>query len=177
MSALTLNAEQQAAVVYGDGPLVVFAGAGSGKTRVITQRVAHLIEKRNVPPWRVLAVTFTNKAAREMRARLEQLIPGQASSLWVGTFHAVCARLLRAHHEQIGLRRDFVIYDDSDQRSLIARVMRALEIDDRVYAPKQMAFQINAAKQEGTGSAGLALRTPPARSPLAWPRSSKRETR
>jgi DNA helicase-2/ATP-dependent DNA helicase PcrA len=160
VSALTLNAEQQAAVVYGDGPLVVFAGAGSGKTRVITQRVAHLIEKRNVPPWRVLAVTFTNKAAREMRARLEQLIPGQASSLWVGTFHAVCARLLRAHHEQIGLRRDFVIYDDSDQRSLIARVMRALEIDDRVYAPKQMAFQINAAKQEGIGPAEFEARDP-----------------
>src|SRR4051812_21064842 len=88
-----------------------------------------------------------------MRERLEHLIPGKASSLWVGTFHAVCARLLRAHHEQIGLRRDFVIYDDADQRSLLARGMRALELDDRVYAPKQMAFYINAAKQEGIGPA------------------------
>jgi DNA helicase-2/ATP-dependent DNA helicase PcrA len=158
VSALSLNAEQQAAVVYGDGPLVVFAGAGSGKTRVITQRVAHLIEHRNVPPWRVLAVTFTNKAAREMRERLEHLIPGQASRLWVGTFHAVCARLLRAHHEQIGLRRDFVIYDDADQRSLITRVMRALELDERVYAPKQMAYHINAAKQEGIGPAEFEAR-------------------
>jgi DNA helicase-2/ATP-dependent DNA helicase PcrA len=159
-SALSLNAEQQAAVVYGDGPLVVFAGAGSGKTRVITHRVAHLIEKRTVPPWRVLAVTFTNKAAREMRERLEHLIPGQASSLWVGTFHAVCARLLRAHHEAIGLRRDFVIYDDSDQRSLIARVMRDLSLDDRVYTPKQMAFYINAAKQEGIGPGEFEAKDP-----------------
>jgi DNA helicase-2/ATP-dependent DNA helicase PcrA len=147
-SVLSLNPEQQAAVVHGDGPLVVFAGAGSGKTRVITQRVAHLIEQRLVPPWRVLAVTFTNKAAREMRARLEQLIPGQASSLWVGTFHAVCARLLRAHAQALGLRRDFVIYDDADQRSMIARVMRDLSLDERVYPPKQLAFHINTAKQE-----------------------------
>jgi DNA helicase II / ATP-dependent DNA helicase PcrA len=158
VSALSLNAEQQEAVVYGDGPLVVFAGAGSGKTRVITQRVAHLIEQRNVPPWRVLAVTFTNKAAREMRERLESLIPGRASSLWVGTFHAVCARLLRAHHEQIGLRRDFVIYDDADQRALIARVMRALNLDERVYAPKQMAYYINTAKQDAISPAEFEAR-------------------
>ncbi|HKP61402.1 MAG TPA: UvrD-helicase domain-containing protein [Polyangiales bacterium] len=143
-----MNPEQQAAVVHGDGPLVVFAGAGSGKTRVITQRVAHLIEQRLVPPWRVLAVTFTNKAAREMRERLEHLIPGQASSLWVGTFHAVCARLLRAHAQAIGLRRDFVIYDDGDQRSMIARVMRDLSLDERTYPPKQLAYHINTAKQE-----------------------------
>ena len=147
-------------MVHGDGPLVVFAGAGSGKTRVITQRVAHLIEQRLVPPWRVLAVTFTNKAAREMRERLDQLIPGQASSLWVGTFHAVCARLLRAHAQQIGLRRDFVIYDDADQRSMITRVMRDLNLDERTYPPKQLAYHINTAKQEAKRPEDLEARDP-----------------
>jgi DNA helicase-2/ATP-dependent DNA helicase PcrA len=146
-----LNSEQLQAVVHAQGPLVVFAGAGSGKTRVITHRVAELIERQNVPPWRILAVTFTNKAARELRERLDKLVPGRAKYLWVGTFHAVCARLLRAHAEALGIRRDFVIYDDSDQRAMIARVMRGLSLDDRQYPPKLIAWAINGAKQEGTG--------------------------
>ena len=137
------------AVEHGSGPLVVFAGAGSGKTRVITRRVAHLIEAQRVPPYRILAVTFTNKAARELRERLEQLAPGQAGSLWVGTFHAVCARLLRAYATQIGIRKDFVIYDDSDQKSMLTRVINGMDLDDRVFPPKQVAYRINAAKQEG----------------------------
>ncbi|MEY4582521.1 MAG: hypothetical protein RL701_7224 [Pseudomonadota bacterium] len=145
----SLNPEQLAAVTHVGGPLVVFAGAGSGKTRVITHRVAHLIEEHKVPPYRILAVTFTNKAARELRERLEKLAPGQAKSLWVGTFHAICARLLRAHAAQIGLRKDFVIYDDSDQKAMLARVIEALKLDDRMFAPKQVGYQINAAKQEG----------------------------
>jgi DNA helicase-2/ATP-dependent DNA helicase PcrA len=144
-----LNPEQRAAVVHAHGPLVVFAGAGSGKTRVITQRVAHLIEAHDVPPWRILAVTFTNKAARELRERLDKLVPGRASSLWVGTFHAVCARLLRAHADACGVRKDFVIYDDADQKSMITRVMRGLEMDEKRYPPKQIAWRINTAKQEG----------------------------
>jgi DNA helicase-2/ATP-dependent DNA helicase PcrA len=147
--ALGLNPEQMAAVEHVGGPLVVFAGAGSGKTRVITQRVANLIENRGVPPYRILAVTFTNKAARELRERLEKLVPGQAKSLWVGTFHAVCARLLRAHSAQIGLRKDFVIYDDGDQKAMVTRVLRDLSLDERQFAPKQVAARINAAKQEG----------------------------
>jgi DNA helicase-2/ATP-dependent DNA helicase PcrA len=142
------------------GPLVVFAGAGSGKTRVITHRVAHLVDFRSVPPWRILAVTFTNKAAREMRERLEKLIPGQARSLWVGTFHAVCARLLRAHAAQIGIRKDFVIYDDADQKSMLTRVLRGLELDERTFAPKQVAFHINAAKQEGRSPEEFEARDP-----------------
>src|SRR5688572_11012030 len=106
-----LNAPQAAAVTHGEGPLLVFAGAGSGKTRVITYRVAHLVETMHVPPRRILAVTFTNKAAGEMRERLERLLgPGVAGEAWVGTFHSTCARLLRRYHEAAGLPRDFVIY-------------------------------------------------------------------
>ncbi len=145
-----LNDRQQQAVVHGDGPLVVFAGAGSGKTRVITQRVAHLVA-RGVPPWRILAVTFTNKAAAEMRERLEKLMPGRARDLWVGTFHATCARLLRRHAEQVGLRKDFVIYDDSDQRAMLTRIVRDEGLDDRRYPPRQLAALINRAKNEAIG--------------------------
>jgi DNA helicase-2/ATP-dependent DNA helicase PcrA len=155
-----LNPEQLAAVTHTGGPLVVFAGAGSGKTRVITHRVAHLIEQQQVHPWRILAVTFTNKAARELRERLEKLAPGQARSLWVGTFHAVCARLLRAHAEQIGLRKDFVIYDDADQKSMLTRVIRGLELDERTFPPKLVAYHINAAKQEGKAPNDIELREP-----------------
>jgi DNA helicase II / ATP-dependent DNA helicase PcrA len=147
-----------AAVEQAGAPLVVFAGAGSGKTRVITHRVAHLIEARGVLPWRILAVTFTNKAARELRERLEKLVPGQSRSLWVGTFHAVCARLLRAHAEQIGMKKDFVIYDDADQKSMLTRVVRGMELDERVYAPKLVAHHINAAKQEGQSPADFEAR-------------------
>jgi DNA helicase-2/ATP-dependent DNA helicase PcrA len=142
-----------AAVEHVGAPLVVFAGAGSGKTRVITHRVAHLIEARGVLPWRILAVTFTNKAARELRERLEKLVPGQSRSLWVGTFHAVCARLLRAHAAEVGIKKDFVIYDDADQKSMLTRVVRGMELDERVFAPKLVAHRINAAKQEGQSPA------------------------
>ena len=143
-----LNEPQQEAVVHGGGPLVVFAGAGSGKTRVITHRVAWLVSEQDVKPWRILAVTFTNKAAGEMRERLRELLPEGAQDLWVGTFHATCARLLRRYHEEVGIRRDFTIYDDSDQKALVTRVLRDLGLDERRYAPRQVAGQINRAKQE-----------------------------
>src|SRR5438132_1967078 len=106
-----LNAPQAEAVAHVAGPLLVFAGAGSGKTRVITYRIANLVATHHVPPYRILAVTFTNKAAGEMRDRLERLLGHElARDLWVGTFHSVCARLIRRHHAAIGLTRDFVIY-------------------------------------------------------------------
>ncbi|HEU4535662.1 MAG TPA: UvrD-helicase domain-containing protein, partial [Polyangiaceae bacterium] len=139
-------------MAHGEGPLLVFAGAGSGKTRVITYRVAHLIEKMRVPPRRILAVTFTNKAAGEMRERLELLIgPGSAGEAWVGTFHATCARLLRRYHDGAGLPRDFVIYDDGDQRSVVARVLKELGYDDRRYPPRMLLSRIMKEKQEGRG--------------------------
>ncbi len=144
----SLNSPQREAVLHEGGPLVVFAGAGSGKTRVITYRIARLITECGVPPWRILSVTFTNKAAAEMRDRLAALVPGQAQDLWMGTFHSTCARLLRRHADDVGISKNFVIYDDSDQKALIKRILRDKGIDDRRYNPKQVAGRINRAKQE-----------------------------
>ncbi len=147
----SLNSPQREAVVHEGGPLVVFAGAGSGKTRVITYRVAHLIAEHGVRPWRILAVTFTNKAAGEMRERLLGLLGEQGSEVRVGTFHATCARLLRRHGESLGLSKDFTIYDDQDQLALVKRVLRDLGLDEKRYQPKAMAGRINRAKQEMQG--------------------------
>ncbi len=143
-----LNAPQREAVLHGDGPLVVFAGAGSGKTRVITRRVAHLIGERGVAPWKILAVTFTNKAAGEMRQRLQALVPGDARGLVVGTFHSTCARFLRHYAHRIDLKRDFTIYDDSDQKALLKRVMGDLDVDPKRFPPRQLSASIQRAKQE-----------------------------
>lgn len=143
-----LNGPQREAVEYGDGPLVVFAGAGSGKTRVITHRVAHLVRRGGLEPWRVLAVTFTNRAAQEMRERAEHLMGDHARALWLGTFHATCARLLRAHAGEVGIAKDFAIYDDADQKALVTRVVRDMELDERRFVPKVLAAKINQAKQE-----------------------------
>ena len=147
----TLNDPQREAVLHAHGPLVVFAGAGSGKTRVITHRVAHLISEHHVPAYRILAVTFTNKAAGEMRERLAHLLGHSAQDLWVGTFHAICARLLRKYHAEIGIKRDFVIYDDSDQKAMLSRIVGELELDEKRYDPKKVAGAINRAKQEVQG--------------------------
>src|SRR5262249_35847927 len=125
-----LNPVQREAVGYGDGPLLLFAAAGSGKTRVLTHPVAYLIAPRGVsPPRHILAVTFTNKAAQEMKDRIERLVGENAGRhLWVGTFHATCARLLREYGEKIGLDRDFVVYDDGDQVTLVRECLRQLNI-------------------------------------------------
>jgi DNA helicase-2/ATP-dependent DNA helicase PcrA len=130
---------------------VVFAGAGSGKTRVITFRVAHLISVHGVAPWRILAVTFTNKAAGEMRERLWRLLGETGTAVQAGTFHATCARLLRSHGHRLGLSKDFTIYDDQDQLALVKRVLRDLGLDEKRYEPKTMAAHINRAKQEVQG--------------------------
>lgn len=149
-----LNEPQRQAVAHKDGPLMVFAGAGSGKTRVITFRIANLLALHRVPPYRILAVTFTNKAASEMRSRLERLVGAEVTrDLWVGTFHSTCARLLRRHHEAVGLARDFLIYDDADQRALMARVLKALDIDDKRFPPKALLGTIHSYKQQGIGPA------------------------
>src|SRR5215212_4521996 len=115
-----LNEPQLEAVSHLDGPLLIFAGAGSGKTRVIVYRIANLVAIHRVPPYRILAVTFTNKAAGEMKSRLGRLVGAEVTrDLWVGTFHATCARLLRRYGKAAGLERDFLIYDDSDQRAVV----------------------------------------------------------
>src|SRR5689334_15136549 len=126
----TLNPEQREAVLHIGGPLLILAGAGSGKTRVITSRIAYLVGVGHALPHEVLAVTFTNKAAEEMRARVEALVGSDCGRMWVSTFHSLCARLLRREAPAIGLSRDFVIYDSSDQLSVVTQGLNALRIDD-----------------------------------------------
>ncbi len=147
-----LNDAQRKAVLHERGPLLVFAGAGSGKTRVITYRIGNLLAEQGVPPYRILAVTFTNKAAGELRARLAS-IAGESMTrdLWAGTFHSVCARLLRRYHAEVGLEKDFVIYDDSDQKALMTRALRDLNLSDRVYPPKLVLSLVQRQKREGIG--------------------------
>ncbi|MBJ6760915.1 UvrD-helicase domain-containing protein [Myxococcaceae bacterium JPH2] len=140
-----LNPPQSEAVLHGDGPLLVLSGAGSGKTRVITRRVAHLVKVRRVFPWRILAVTFTNKAAREMRERLSQLLGPQANELVVSTFHSAAAMILRREAESVGLTRSFVIYDDGDQLTLVKRAMRESRVDP-VMQPREILHRIDQEK-------------------------------
>ncbi len=154
----TLNAPQREAVLHERGPLVVFAGAGSGKTRVITHRIARLVAEVGVPAYRIMAVTFTNKAAAEMRERLDHLVPGGgARELVVGTFHATCARLLRRNADLAGVAKDFVVYDDSDQKQMITRVLRDLKYDEKRFPPRMIASIINGAKNEMRGPEDVEL--------------------
>ena len=150
-----LNTPQAEAVAHVNGPLLVFAGAGSGKTRVITYRIVNLVAEHRVAPYRILAVTFTNKAAGEMRERLSRILgPGGesiAKDLWVGTFHATCAKLLRRFGGSIGLPRDFVIYDTQDQRAVVSRVLKELDYDEKRYPPRTVLGRIHKEKQEGRG--------------------------
>ena len=154
-----LNEPQTDAAFHVNGPLLVFAGAGSGKTRVITYRIANLVARERVPPWRILAVTFTNKAAGEMRSRLERpdLLGPVARDLWVGTFHAQCAKWLRMFPEAIDRTRSFVIYDSTDQKAVVTRVLRDMQLDDRRYTPKAVLGRIHKEKQEGRGPEDMHL--------------------
>jgi DNA helicase II / ATP-dependent DNA helicase PcrA len=147
---LELNRPQAEAVAHTEGPLLVFAGAGSGKTRVITYRIANLIATHQIAPYRILAVTFTNKAAGEMKKRVAEMLgEAIARDLWVGTFHSICAKLLRRNGAPIGLSPNFVIYDSADQKAVVTRALRGLELDDRRYPPKAMLSRIGSEKQEG----------------------------
>ena len=144
----SLNPEQRRAVVQIDGPLLILAGAGSGKTRVISYRAAYLIGSGHAKPHEVLAVTFTNKAAQEMRERVERLLTADCSRLWISTFHAFCARMLRREGPAIGLSRDFVIYDATDQLTVVRRALRDLEIDDKLLPARQALSLISQAKNQ-----------------------------
>lgn len=151
-----LNAPQTEAAAHTEGPLLVFAGAGSGKTRVITFRIANLLSQHRVPPYRILAVTFTNKAAGELKARLEQLAGADVTrDLWAGTFHSVCARLLRRYHAEAGLGPKFVIYDESDQKAVVTRLLKERGLDDRRMPPRWVLSKIHAQKREGRGPGDL----------------------
>jgi DNA helicase-2/ATP-dependent DNA helicase PcrA len=143
-----LNPAQVEAVTYGDGPLLVLAGAGSGKTRVLTSRAAYLIKEKRVPPYRILAITFTNKAAQEMRSRVEALVPEMSRDIWICTFHAACLRILRRQEEFYGRSRDFVIYDSDDQLTVIKDCIKELDIDDKKYPPRAVAGAISQAKNQ-----------------------------
>jgi DNA helicase-2/ATP-dependent DNA helicase PcrA len=145
-----LNPAQQEAVGHLEGPLLIFAGAGSGKTRVLTTRIANLIAQRKVWPDRLLAVTFTNKAAREMRERVGRLVP-DAERMWVGTFHSTAVRVLRRDAERLGLPRSFTIFDDDDSRAALKRVLDELRLDPKKYPPALIANQISRAKNELLG--------------------------
>ena len=146
-----LNPEQREAVLHRDGPLLILAGAGSGKTRVITFRIAYLIGDGHANPDEVLAVTFTNKASQEMRERVESLIGETASGVWLSTFHSLCARLLRREAPKIGLSRDFVIYDSSDQVAVVKQAERELGIDDKLVPPRIALSRISQAKNRMEG--------------------------
>ncbi len=143
-----MNDKQAEAVLTTEGPLLIMAGAGSGKTRVLTHRVAYLIEEKHVLPWRVLAITFTNKAAREMRERVGNLLGEGAQDVWVSTFHALCVRILRREIEQIGYNRAFTIADPSEQLTLMRHVCRDLNIDTKKFEPKAILGTISNAKNE-----------------------------
>jgi DNA helicase-2/ATP-dependent DNA helicase PcrA len=148
----SLNPAQRAAVQAGDGPTLVLAGPGSGKTRVLTNRVAYLIEERGVDPFHILAVTFTNKAAREMRERLDTLLGGgRAAALTVGTFHSICSRWLRRDVVHLGRERDFTIYDSDDQQRLMKQVLRDLNLDEKKFPPRAILSAISSAKNEFIG--------------------------
>src|SRR5258705_6364238 len=141
-----LNPEQREAVLHLKGPILTLAGAGSGKTRVIRSRIAHLVGNGHAQPWEILAVTFTNKAAEEMRSRVEALLGSDCSRMWISTFHSLCARLLRREAPAIGLSRDFVIYDSSDQLTVVKQAMKELHIDDSFVQPRAALSRISSAK-------------------------------
>ena len=142
----SLNPAQREAVECTTGPLLVLAGAGSGKTRVLTYRIAHMIANEGVRPWQVLAITFTNKAAAEMRERLARLLPGQTRGMWVCTFHAMCVRMLREDPELVGYKPNFTIYDDDDSRSLVKTIMSDLDIDPKQFPLNAIRARISSAK-------------------------------
>ena len=151
-----LNPEQRAAVLHTKGPLLILAGAGSGKTRVITSRIAYLVGDGHAQPDEILAVTFTNKAAGEMRERVEALLGSDCSRMWISTFHALCARLLRREAPAIGLSRDFVIYDSADQLSVVKQGLKELHIDDSFVQPRAALSRISHAKNRMEGPDALA---------------------
>ena len=144
----SLNDRQQEAVFHTDGPVLILAGAGSGKTRVLTHRVAYLIENKNVNPWNILAITFTNKAAGEMRERVDDIVGFGSESIWVSTFHSTCVRILRRYIERLGFGNNFTIYDTDDSKNIMKDVCKRLEIDTKQYKERALLSAISSAKND-----------------------------
>ena len=144
----TLNGPQREAVVTTEGPLLVLAGAGSGKTRVLTYRIANILDQDLAAPWEILAITFTNKAAAEMRERLAQLVGTRSRGMWVSTFHSMCVRILRADAERLGFTKNFTIYDTDDLKRLYKDIMVELDIDPKRFPVNQLMNRISQAKND-----------------------------
>ena len=143
-----LNNKQKEAVLQTEGPCLVIAGAGSGKTKVLTHKIAYLIAEKNIAPWNILAITFTNKAANEMKERVEKLVGDTAKDIWMGTFHSVCVRILRKYIDRIGFDHSFLIFDTSDQRTLIKECLKTLNVDDKMFTDRAVLSEISNAKNE-----------------------------
>lgn len=143
-----LNDKQYEAVTNTEGPSLVIAGAGSGKTKVLTHKIAYLMGEKNVSPFNILAITFTNKAANEMKERVEKLVGDVARDMWIGTFHSICVRILRRYIDRIGFDSSFIIFDTSDQRTLIKECLKKLDVDDKMFTDRSVQFEISNAKNE-----------------------------
>ena len=143
-----LNNKQKEAVLETEGPCLVIAGAGSGKTKVLTHKIAYLIAEKNIAPWNILAITFTNKAANEMKERIENLVGDVAKDIWMGTFHSICVRILRKYIDRIGFDSSFLIFDTQDQRTLVKECLKALNIDDKMFTDRSVLSEISNAKNE-----------------------------
>ena len=143
-----LNDKQHEAVVTTEGPCLVIAGAGSGKTKVLTHKIAYLIGEKQVKPWNIIAITFTNKAANEMKERIANLVGDEAKDIWMGTFHSICVRILRRFIDRIGFDTSFIIFDTSDQRTLIKACLKDLNIDDKMFTDRSVLSEISNAKNE-----------------------------
>jgi len=143
-----LNNKQKEAVLETEGPCLVIAGAGSGKTKVLTHKIAYLIAEKNIAPWNILAITFTNKAANEMKERIEKLVGDVAKDIWMGTFHSICVRILRKYIDRIGFDSSFLIFDTSDQRTLVKECLKVLNVDDKMFTDRSVLAEISNAKNE-----------------------------
>ncbi|HAP33824.1 MAG TPA: ATP-dependent DNA helicase PcrA, partial [Lachnospiraceae bacterium] len=147
-SEVGFNPEQEKAILHNEGPLLILAGAGSGKTRVLTYRIAHLITDCDVNPYNIMAITFTNKAAKEMRERIDKIVGDGSEYIWVSTFHSTCVRILRKFISTIGYNSDFTIYDTADQKSLISDIIKILGIDPKRYKERDFMNVISHCKDE-----------------------------
>ena len=143
-----LNDKQYEAVVNTEGPCLVIAGAGSGKTKVLTHKIAYLLGEKDVKPWDIIAITFTNKAANEMKERIAGLVGDSAKDIWMGTFHSICVRILRRFIDRIGFDTSFIIFDTSDQRTLVKNCLKDLAIDDKMFTDRAVLSEISNAKND-----------------------------
>lgn len=144
----SLNNRQKEAVVTTDGPCLVIAGAGSGKTKVLTHKIAYLMTQKYVKPWNILAITFTNKAANEMKQRVENIVGDAAKDIWMGTFHSICVRILRKYIDRIGFDNSFLIFDTQDQKTLMKDCLKALKVDDKLFTDRSVLYEISNAKND-----------------------------